>query len=56
MNRWWCMDCRSEVKLDKHGRCGYCDSEAVDPIGQQGLEGVAPPAAQTSQTSATSCA
>jgi hypothetical protein len=30
MNRWWCMDCRSAVELDKHGRCGCCESEAVD--------------------------
>ncbi len=29
MNHWWCMDCRDAVKLDKHGRCGICDSEAV---------------------------
>lgn len=29
MNRWWCMDCRSIVKLDKHGRCEGCESEAV---------------------------
>jgi hypothetical protein len=30
MNRWWCMDCRPAVELDKHGRCGCCESEAVD--------------------------
>jgi len=30
MNRWWCMDCRSAVDLDLHGRCGSCESEAVD--------------------------
>jgi len=56
MNRWWCMDCRSEVKLDKHGRCGYCESEAVDPIGQNGLEGMAAQVGQPSHGSATSCA
>jgi len=30
MKRWWCMDCRNTVELDKHGRCGNCESEAVD--------------------------
>ena len=29
MNRWFCMDCRSKVEIDRHGRCGTCDSEAV---------------------------
>jgi len=32
MNRWICMDCRNEVELDGHGRCGHCDSEAVDLV------------------------
>jgi Zn finger protein HypA/HybF involved in hydrogenase expression len=32
MKLWFCMDCRNEVELDKHGRCGHCDSEAVDLI------------------------
>src|ERR1700676_540311 len=32
MNYWWCMDCRSAVELDRHGRCASCDSEAVDPF------------------------
>ena len=36
MNRWWCMDCRADVELNKHGRCGCCDSEAVDPVDQRG--------------------
>jgi hypothetical protein len=26
------MDCRNAVALDKHGRCGSCESEAVDLI------------------------
>jgi hypothetical protein len=56
MNRWWCMDCRSEVKLGKHGRCGHCDSEAVDPIGHRAHEGVEAPVGQTSLESAISCA
>lgn len=29
MNRWWCMDCRMTVEMDRHGRCGICESEAV---------------------------
>jgi Zn finger protein HypA/HybF involved in hydrogenase expression len=30
MERWWCMDCKAPVMLDKHGRCSICESEAVD--------------------------
>jgi rRNA maturation endonuclease Nob1 len=29
MKLWWCMGCQGEVKLDKHGRCEICESEAV---------------------------
>jgi hypothetical protein len=29
MKRWFCMDCRKKVVMDKHGRCGHCDSEAI---------------------------
>jgi hypothetical protein len=36
MNRWYCMDCRSEVELDTHGRCGCCESEAVDSMEPRG--------------------
>jgi Zn finger protein HypA/HybF involved in hydrogenase expression len=32
MERWWCMDCKTPVTLDKHGRCDVCESEAVDLI------------------------
>jgi len=35
MSRWWCMDCQAEVALNRSGRCGACDSEAVDPIGNK---------------------
>jgi hypothetical protein len=35
-NTWWCMDCRSSVELDKHGRCESCESEAVDPLDRNG--------------------
>jgi hypothetical protein len=30
MKHWWCMECQTNVGLDKHGRCEICDSEAVD--------------------------
>jgi Zn finger protein HypA/HybF involved in hydrogenase expression len=32
MERWWCMDCKTPVELDTHGRCLVCQSEAVDLI------------------------
>lgn len=35
MKRWWCMDCRNAVTLDKHGRCGNCESEAIDLIDEK---------------------
>jgi hypothetical protein len=55
MNRWWCMDCRSPVELDKHGRCGSCESEAVDSMSTQG--GQAGPASlvQAAVNNAASC-
>lgn len=37
MNRWWCMDCRAAVELDKHGRCGCCESEAIDSMELNGV-------------------
>ena len=53
MNRWHCMDCRSEVDLDRHGRCGCCGSEAVDSMEQRGgLTGVIS-AAQTEGSGAS---
>jgi len=36
MDRWYCMDCKSEVELSKHGRCGCCESEAVDSMESRG--------------------
>jgi hypothetical protein len=36
MNRWYCMDCKSEVELNRHGRCECCESEAVDSIESRG--------------------
>ena len=30
MNHWWCMGCETQVRLDKHGQCETCGSEAVD--------------------------
>jgi hypothetical protein len=35
MKRWWCMDCRNAVTLNKHGRCGNCESEAIDLIDEK---------------------
>lgn len=35
MRLWWCMGCQGEVKLDKHGRCEICESEAVVLIAPQ---------------------
>jgi hypothetical protein len=29
---WWCVDCRTPIELDKHGRCGVCGSNAVDSM------------------------
>ena len=37
MRVWWCMECEGLVKLDRHGRCETCESEAVDlthPLGE----------------------
>lgn len=30
MKHWWCMGCETQVRLDKHGQCETCGSEAVD--------------------------
>lgn len=30
-SEWFCANCRQMIDaLDKHGRCPYCDSNAVD--------------------------
>jgi hypothetical protein len=55
MNRWWCMDCRSAVDLDKHGRCGSCESEAVDSFNPKVGHAAAAPIADTSATNSFSC-
>jgi hypothetical protein len=31
-SKWWCVDCRTPVDLDRHGRCGSCGSDAVDSM------------------------
>jgi hypothetical protein len=36
MKHWWCMGCQAEVKLNKHGRCEICESEAVDLLPAEG--------------------
>lgn len=30
MKPWWCFDCERMVNLDRHGRCEFCQSDAVD--------------------------
>ena len=34
MKHWWCMGCETQVRLDKHGQCDTCGSEAVDFLGE----------------------
>ena len=29
-NEWWCMTCVALTKLNAHGRCDTCGSDAVD--------------------------
>lgn len=55
MNRWWCMDCRSAIELDKHGRCESCESEAVDSLNPRGGQGGSAPQLPTGVNSAASC-
>ncbi len=45
MERWWCTDCRVPVELNKHARCGHCDSEAVDAMERTGKKVKPVPAA-----------
>jgi hypothetical protein len=56
MNRWWCMDCRSAVELDKHGRCGSCESEAVDSMSPRGGQAGSASLVQMAVNNAASCA
>ena len=56
MNRWWCMDCRSAVELDMHGRCESCESEAVDSMERCGSLTRPPATVQTTVTNVPSCA
>jgi hypothetical protein len=32
MKYWWCMECQTNVGLNKQGRCENCDSEGVDQL------------------------
>jgi hypothetical protein len=41
MERWWCIDCRAQVDLNKHARCSTCGSEAVDSMERKGMKPVA---------------
>ena len=55
MNRWWCMDCRLPVELDKHGRCGSCESEAVDAVNFQGGQSGSASVGHKAITNGSSC-
>jgi len=55
LNRWWCMDCRSTVNLDRHGRCGSCESEAVDPFRPGTRDASSLPMAEIASTDSVSC-
>lgn len=55
IKRWWCMDCRSAVNLDKHGRCESCASEAVDLFNPDTTQGSPVAMAETVVTSSLSC-
>ena len=37
MERWWCLDCRVPVDLNRQGRCQLCDSDAVDSMERTGM-------------------
>ena len=37
MELWWCLDCCARVELNRHARCKYCDSEAVDTMERTGM-------------------
>jgi hypothetical protein len=36
MKLWWCMECQTEVELNRQGRCEVCDSESVDLLSTGG--------------------
>ena len=50
MKRWWCMDCRSTVSLNKHGRCEGCESEAVAVVDRRDLPQVRTATASSNAT------
>jgi|HubBroStandDraft_6_1064221.scaffolds.fasta_scaffold5438764_1 hypothetical protein len=35
MEKWWCVECDTEVGLNKHGMCGVCGSESVYLLGPE---------------------
>lgn len=43
MERFWCIDCRAPVDLNRHGRCECCDSEAVDTMERNYMQASAAP-------------
>jgi hypothetical protein len=56
MKHWWCMECQAEVGLDKHGRCGICESEAVDLLFTEGELNDSVSTAPTDSQPAPACA
>jgi hypothetical protein len=55
MNRWWCMDCRSAVDLDRHGRCEGCESEAVDSFNPGNAQATSGSVSGQAATNSVSC-
>jgi hypothetical protein len=55
MNCWWCMDCRSVVDLDRHGRCEGCESEAVDTFNPHSIQAAPTLVLDADVTSSVSC-
>jgi hypothetical protein len=55
IDSWWCMDCRTVVELDVHGRCAICESEAVDPSRSGSVDLSTVPMAEMSATDLISC-
>jgi hypothetical protein len=52
MKLWWCMECQTEVELNRQGRCEICDSEGVDLLFTEGESNRSVSTAQTDSDSA----
>ena len=35
MENWWCVECDTEVGLNKHGQCGVCGSKSIYLLGPE---------------------